>query len=88
MFFCPHEQAYTQTKQSKWLKWLQKVHTYIQDHVSDFADLRDGHGSELARKGGEWYGYLNPDGKVFSECKGSNYKGFFHVPRALLSASE
>jgi len=34
--------------------------------------------------GGEWFGYLRRDGSVFNECKGGNYKGFFHVPRGLL----
>ena len=27
-----------------------------------------------------------PDGTPFNACKGGNYKGFFHVPRALLYA--
>ena len=31
----------------------------------------------------QWFGYLTRDGKVFNECKGGNYKGCFHVPRAL-----
>ena len=33
---------------------------------------------------GEWYGYLNRYGKVTHRFKGGPYKGFFHVPRALL----
>ena len=30
------------------------------------------------------YMWLRPDGTPFNACKGGNYKGFFHVPRALL----
>jgi len=33
---------------------------------------------------GEWYGYLDRRGEVTHRFKGGPYKGFFHVPRALL----
>lgn len=79
--------VYTQTKDPKWLKWLNKVHDYIQNYISDFSDLRLGEASSFGSKGGEWFGYLNPDGSIFNACKGGNYKGFFHVPRALLFSS-
>ncbi len=35
-------------------------------------------------KYGEWFGYLNREGKVTHQFKGGPYKGFFHIPRALL----
>ena len=58
----------------RWLRWLRTVHAYAYEKLCD------------ADGGGEWYGYLRPDGTPFSACKGGNYKGFFHVPRALLYA--
>ena len=34
---------------------------------------------------GEWYGYLRRDGKPTEPpCKGSTYKGPFHLPRMLV----
>lgn len=33
---------------------------------------------------GEWYGYLDREGRVTHRFKGGPYKGCFHVPRALL----
>ena len=33
---------------------------------------------------GEWFGYLNREGRVTQRFKGGPYKGCFHVPRALL----
>jgi N-acylglucosamine 2-epimerase len=41
------------------------------------------HFSDLER-GGEWFGYLDRDGRVTHSFKGGPYKGCFHVPRALL----
>jgi mannose/cellobiose epimerase-like protein (N-acyl-D-glucosamine 2-epimerase family) len=32
----------------------------------------------------DWFGYANRDGSLANRCVGGNYKGFFHVPRALL----
>lgn len=36
------------------------------------------------RMHGEWYGYLDRQGRVSQSFKGGPYKGAFHVPRALL----
>jgi N-acylglucosamine 2-epimerase len=36
---------------------------------------------------GEWFGYLDRQGAVSQRFKGGPYKGFFHVPRALLLAA-
>jgi N-acylglucosamine 2-epimerase len=63
--------AYSITHDNKWLDWLGIVHAYSFDH---FVDL----------EAGEWYGYCDRTGQPTSTCKGGNYKGFFHVPRALL----
>ncbi len=51
-------------------QWYQRVHDYA---WSTFADPDRG----------EWYGYLNRQGKVLLELKGGKWKGCFHVPRAL-----
>lgn len=67
--------AYRSNPNAKWIRWLKRVHAYAYTHFCD----RDG--------GGEWWGYLRRDSTVFNACKGGNYKGFFHVPRALLYAS-
>ena len=32
---------------------------------------------------GEWFGYLNRQGRVNNACKGNRWKGCFHLPRAL-----
>lgn len=55
----------------KWIRWLEKVHEYTFDHFVDW-------------KNGGWFGYCDRQGNLTHTCKGGNYKGFFHVPRALL----
>ena len=60
--------------EARWLGWLRRVHAFAYSKLCD------------AEGGGEWFGYLRRDGSVANECKGGNYKGFFHVPRALLTA--
>lgn len=74
----PHTEAlyalvlvYTQTREQRWLDWLEKVHDYTVTHFVD------------AKHGG-WFGYCDRCGNLTHTCKGGNYKGFFHVPRALL----
>ncbi len=39
-------------------------------------------------KYGGWFGYLTKEGRVNQSTKGQPYKGFFHVPRALLYTLE
>jgi N-acylglucosamine 2-epimerase len=63
--------AYCLTRDNKWLNWLQRVHQYSFSHFVD-------------PEYGEWYGYCDRMGNLTNTCKGGNYKGFFHVPRALL----
>jgi N-acylglucosamine 2-epimerase len=52
------------------LQWFKKIHSYTWDRFPD-------------PEHGEWFGYLNRQGKVLIECKGGKWKGCFHVPRAL-----
>lgn len=63
--------AYTLTGEERWLPWLERVDAYAFRHFVD-----DAHG--------EWFGYCDRRGDLALSSKGGNYKGFFHVPRALL----
>lgn len=63
--------AYTLTRDSRWLAWLERLDTYAFQHFSDPAK-------------GEWFGYCDRQGAVSNTCKGNHYKGFFHVPRFLI----
>ncbi|MFS4417443.1 AGE family epimerase/isomerase [Maribacter sp. 2307ULW6-5] len=51
-------------------QWYQKVHQYAWQHFPD-------------PEHGEWYGYLNREGKPHLTLKGGKWKGCFHVPRAM-----
>jgi N-acylglucosamine 2-epimerase len=63
--------AYLRTGDEKWLRWLERVDEYS---FRVFADPGLG----------EWFGYCDRAGRVTIDAKGGNYKGCFHVPRALL----
>ena len=63
--------AYAETRDEKWLRWLERVDGYAFTHFSDPVD-------------GEWFGYCDRSGKLTHSLKGNNYKGAFHVPRFLL----
>jgi len=63
--------AYTLTGAERWLVWLRRVHDFSYAHFAD-------------KQGGEWFGYLTREGIPRHRCKGGNYKGFFHLPRALI----
>lgn len=63
--------AYTLTGEARWLRWLEKVDEYS---FRTFADPQFG----------EWFGYCDRRGIPALQSKGGNYKGFFHLPRALL----
>lgn len=63
---------YRDTKDEKYLSIFEKSLEYCQRVFSD---------SEF----GEWYGYLRRDGKPTEPpCKGSTFKGPFHLPRMLI----
>jgi N-acylglucosamine 2-epimerase len=62
--------AYEHTKDERVYQWYKKVHDYAWANFSD-------------PKNGEWYGYLDREGKVLLDLKGGKWKGCFHVPRAM-----
>ncbi|MGB3151851.1 MAG: AGE family epimerase/isomerase [Maribacter sp.] len=64
--------TFAYNKNPKAAAWFKKVHDYSWGHFRD------------KEHGGEWYGYLNRQGKVHLKLKGGKWKGCFHVPRALL----
>lgn len=63
--------AYTRTRDKKWLAWLERVDEWVWRRFPD-------------PQHGEWFGYLDRRGDVALDLKGGNYKGCFHIPRALL----
>jgi N-acylglucosamine 2-epimerase len=64
--------GYRLTGDEKLLRWFEKLHDYAWERFRD-ADY------------GEWYGYLNRQGKALFPFKGGKWKGCFHVPRAQLN---
>ncbi|MFK5972864.1 MAG: AGE family epimerase/isomerase [Flavobacteriaceae bacterium] len=62
--------AYEQTCDERIHQWYKKVHEYAWSNFSD-------------PDRGEWYGYLNREGRVLLHLKGGKWKGCFHVPRAM-----
>jgi N-acylglucosamine 2-epimerase len=52
-------------------QWYEKVHDYTFGHFPD-------------PECGEWYGYLDRSGEPVWTAKANGWKGFFHLPRALL----
>ena len=62
--------GYRLTGRQECWEWYQRVHDYSWNRFSD-------------PKQGEWYGYLDRQGKVLLDLKGGKWKGCFHVPRAL-----
>lgn len=64
--------AYRHTGDEYYLRWFNKLLAYCQTYFSD-------------PEYGEWYGYLRRDGKPTEPpCKGSTFKGPFHLPRMLM----
>ena len=74
----PHNEAliaslmiYRDTKDEKYLAIFDQILDYCQRYFAD--------------EYGEWYGYLRRDGQPTQPaCKGSTFKGPFHVPRCLI----
>jgi N-acylglucosamine 2-epimerase len=62
--------GYRLTGRSDCWEWYQKVHEYTWKYFAD-------------RQCGEWFGYLDRQGKVLLDLKGGKWKGCFHVPRAM-----
>ncbi len=67
--------AWRRTRDPKWLQWLARVEDYS---WKTFVD----------EEYGEWFGYASRSGRITHNAKGNHYKGFFHVPRAMLFAAE
>ena len=62
---------YKDTGKEEYLEWFERTMDYCKTFLSD-------------PEYGEWYGYLRRDGKPTEPaCKGSTYKGPFHLPRML-----
>ncbi len=64
--------AYLETGDEYYADWFNRALDYVQRVFSD-------------PEYGEWFGYLRRDGKPTEPpCKGSTFKGPFHVPRCLI----
>lgn len=62
---------YRETGKEEYLEYFYKTFEYCVEHFYD-------------AEYGEWYGYLRRDGKpTMPACKGSTFKGPFHLPRML-----
>ena len=62
---------YRDTGKEIYLDWFDKALSYCKTYLAD-------------PQYGEWYGYLRRDGKpTMPPCKGSTFKGPFHLPRML-----
>ena len=65
---------YRDTGDEKYLDYFRKTADYCRKHFCD-------------PEYGEWFGYLRRDGiPTAPPCKGSTFKGPFHVPRSLIMA--
>ncbi|XP_063427778.1 N-acylglucosamine 2-epimerase-like [Mytilus trossulus] len=67
--------AYKHTKNVKHLDIFAQIFDYSYSHFVD-------------KEQGEWYGYLDREGKVKIRSKGGVWKGCFHVPRALMMCEQ
>lgn len=63
--------AYAASGNKKYLRWFRRITDWTFDHFPD-------------HRQGEWYGYLDREGRVSQRLKGGTYKGCFHIPRFLL----
>jgi len=63
--------AWRVTGDDRWLDLHRKNHDWAWQHFRD-------------PEFGEWFGYLDRRGEPTHQLKGGEWKGFFHLPRALL----
>ena len=64
------------TGDEQYLTWFERTLDYCKEHFSD-------------PEFGDWYGYLRRDGKpTMPACKGSTFKGPFHLPRMLIMCDQ
>ena len=68
---CAFLLAYKLTGSKAHEEWFLKIHDYTWSHFPD-------------KEYGEWYGYLSRGGDVALTLKGGKWKGFYHLPRALM----
>ncbi len=67
---------YKDTGDEYYLNWFYKTVDYVKEHFAD-------------PEYGEWFGYLRRDGlPTEPPCKGSTFKGPFHVPRSLINVDK
>ena len=67
---------YRDTQDEKYLKIFDETLEYCKKVFSD-------------PEYGDWYGYLRRDGKPTEPaCKGSTFKGPFHLPRCLMMVDQ
>lgn len=59
------------TENERHYDYFIKLHSYIEEHFHD-------------KEYGEWYSYLNRDGSILYDRKGTVLKGPYHVPRCML----
>jgi N-acylglucosamine 2-epimerase len=69
---CAFLLAYKLTGESRFESWFKRIDEYTWSHFPDPAC-------------GEWYGYLSRQGEPALTQKGGKWKGFFHLPRALMA---
>lgn len=62
--------AYLHTHRKDIWIWYEIIHQYAWQHFPD-------------PENGEWFGYLNREGKPHTTLKGGKWKGCFHTPRAM-----
>ncbi len=67
--------AFHHTRRPECWSWFERVHEYSWNHFAD-------------PEFGEWFGYLNREGRPLLTLKGGKWKGCFHVPRALLLCAQ
>ena len=63
--------AFRLTGREEFWRWFERIHEWAWRRFRD-------------PEYGEWFGYLHRDGTVALTLKGSAWKGFFHLPRALI----
>jgi len=68
---CAFLLGYRLTGRLELFEWFRRTNEYVWSHFDD-PDY------------GEWFGYLHRSGEASVVLKGGKWKGFFHLPRALL----
>jgi len=63
--------AFRLTGREEFWRWFERIHDWAWHRFRD-------------PEYGEWFSYLHRDGTVALTLKGSVWKGFFHLPRALI----